>query len=159
MAAKKEGSTLNAVGSWIQIAVGLLSLWLLVWSVLGWIAEPSLATGTAATTKRVIGVDFNAWHAASGIFPIFVPGLFASLSERWAFRFSIYAALALCGSALLVLITARPLPVLYLPHQGADAVLHFSSGGCYALIAWTYYRQQRRSIRKPRALVPASSRR
>jgi hypothetical protein len=126
--------------AWIQIAVGALSAWLLIWSVLGWIAEPSFATGSAARAERVLGVDFNAWHAISGIFPIFLPGIVASLRERWAFVFSIYAALALCGSAVSLLLTARPLSVLYLPNNEADALLHFSSGACYALIAWLYSR-------------------
>jgi hypothetical protein len=146
-------STTEVRPAWIQIAVAALSIWLLVWSALGWITEPSFASGSSATAKRVLGVDFNAWHAISGIFPIFLPGIVASLRESWSFRFAVYAALALCGSALLVLISARPLPVLYLPHNEADAVLHFSSGACYAAIAWLYVRGQRHRVEGPTHLL------
>ena len=126
----------------IQRAVFLLSLLNLAWSVWGWAANPSFALGQDATAERVLGIDFNAWHALSGIVPLFVPGLIASLSEKWAFRFAVYAAVALIGSAVLILFTTRPFGVLFLPNNEADAVLHFSAGALYALAAWLHVRSR-----------------
>src|SRR5882672_10661596 len=57
-----------------QVAVLVVSLARLAWSVAGLIANPDFATGDAATAKQVLGVDFNGWHALSGIL-LALPGL------------------------------------------------------------------------------------
>jgi hypothetical protein len=129
--------------AFIQVAVFGISLINLVWSVVGLVANPDFAVGDDATAKRVLGIDFNAWHALSGIVPLFLPGLVAAFSEKWAFRFAVYAAIALCGSAVVIFFVTRPLPVLFLPHNQADAALHLAAGATYGLAAWLHLRLDR----------------
>src|SRR3712207_6045949 len=58
----------------VQWAAIVGSIVVLVWSVPGLIVNPDFATGDAATSERVLGVDMNGWHALSG-FLIAIPAL------------------------------------------------------------------------------------
>jgi hypothetical protein len=85
----------------IQKAVFVISAALLAWSVAGLIANPSFETGAGATSPRVLGVEFNGWHAISG-FLLFGPGLLSALRRDWAQLFAVAAALLLVISGILV---------------------------------------------------------
>lgn len=116
----------------LQRAVLVLSLALLAWSVAGMIANPDFGTGDSVTTERVLGVDFNGWHALSGIL-LAAPGLFAAAhSERVAYVFALMAAALLGLSGFVALLEDSPAGVLTFPHGEADFVLHEGFAALYA---------------------------
>ena len=118
--------------AFIQVAVFLISLAFLVWSVAGLIANPDFATGSDATSRQVLGIDFNGWHAVLG-FALFGPGLLFALRKHWALLFALAAIVSLVASGSWALLDTRPVDVLYFQHNGADAALHFSSAAAYGI--------------------------
>jgi uncharacterized membrane protein len=126
--------TLNAHDgrSFIQVAVFLISLVFLIWSIAGLIANPDFATGADATSSQVLGVDFNGWHGLLGI-ALFGPGLFFARRADWALLFALAAIASLVASGTWALLDTRPADVLYFQHNGADAALHFGSALAYGV--------------------------
>ncbi|MGH8933922.1 MAG: DUF4383 domain-containing protein [Egibacteraceae bacterium] len=118
----------------LQKAVAGLSLALLLWSIGGLIVNPDFATGEAATAERLLLVDFNGWHAVSGI-GLAVPGLVAALRARWSFVFALVAAVALAGTGVWALFETRPAGLFYFPHNVTDALLHFGFAALYGAAA------------------------
>jgi Domain of unknown function (DUF4383) len=148
-------STLEKRPAFIQVLVFGISLAFLSWSVAGLIANPDFATGTDATTKQVLGIDFNGWHAVSGV-ALFGPGLFFALRKDWALLFALAAIVSLVASGAWALLDTRPANVLYFKHNRADAALHFGSAAAYGLAVLVYWLQgrRRRGAARP-ALVAA----
>lgn len=110
----------------VQIAAVLGALAVLLWSIPGLVVNPDFATGAAATSKVVLGVDMNGWHAASG-FLIAVPALWFARDARRAAAFVPFAAASLIATAIWALIDERPAAGLfYFPHFHSDAWLHFA---------------------------------
>ena len=128
-----------------QWAAIIGSLVVAVWSLAGLIANPDFTTGDSATTVRVLGVDMNGWHAVSG-FVIAIPGLFAALRASWSALFNLAAAGSLIFTGVWALIEARIYGGLfYLPHGGADALLHFSVSAIFLAGVAHYFLIERRA--------------
>jgi len=120
----------------LQKAVAGLSLVLLLWSIGGLIVNPDFTSGDAATAERLLLVDFNGWHAVSGI-GLAGPGLVAALRARWSFVFALVAAVALAGTGVWALFETRPAGLFYFPHNLADALLHLGFAAFYGAAALT----------------------
>ena len=118
------------------LGVGVLALTIFntAWAIAGLAANPSFATGAAATSVRVLGVDFNGWHAVSGLL-VFVPGFYfvykGGLPLR-AYAIAMVPALALPG--LWALVDSRPMGLWPFEHPSADAILHFANAAAYAAL-------------------------
>ena len=133
----------------MQWAAILGSLAVLVWSVPGLILNPDFSTGDAATAQRVLGVDMNGWHALSG-FLIAIPGLFAALRAQWSWLFNLAAAGSLLATAIWAAASTHVAGGLfYLPHQGADAVLHLGTSAIFLAGAAHYYLAAGRQAASP----------
>jgi hypothetical protein len=124
----------------VQLSAILGALVILVWSVPGLIVNPDFATGGSATSKIVLGVDMNGWHALSG-FLVAIPVLWAAMSPQRAAIFVPFAAASLLATAVWALISAHPAAGLfYFPHGDTDALLHvltssiFLAGAAHYLI-------------------------
>jgi hypothetical protein len=127
-----------------QWAAIIGSLIVVLWSIAGLIANPDFATGNSATTERVLAVDMNGWHALSG-FLVGIPGFFAALRREWAGLFNIAAGASLSATAVWALAEAHVFGgLLYLPHGGADATLHFSVAAIFFVGAAHYFMAERR---------------
>jgi hypothetical protein len=122
----------------VQWAAILGSIVVVVWSVAGLIANPDFSTGDSATSVRVLGVDMNGWHAVSG-FLIGIPGLYAALRPSWSGLFCLGAAGGLIITGIWALVEAQVYGVLYLPHGGADAALHFAVSAIFLAGAAHYF--------------------
>lgn len=61
----------------LTAAVAVISVTQLGYATAGLLANPDFSTGPAVTSVRVLGVDFNGWHALAG-FALFAPGLLAA---------------------------------------------------------------------------------
>jgi hypothetical protein len=114
----------------IQRAVVVISLLLLAWSGAGLIANPDFATGDAATTERVLWVDFNGWHALSGIL-LATPGFLAARRADWSYAFALVAAAALIATGVWALFDTRPAGILPFENNEADALLHVGFASLY----------------------------
>lgn len=55
-----------------QKAIVVLAALQLLWGLAGFIAEPSFHLGADAPTGKVLGVDFNGYHALAGLL-LFAP--------------------------------------------------------------------------------------
>ena len=110
-----------------QWAAILGSIAVLVWSIPGIIVNPDFATGDAATSEVVLGVDMNGWHAVSG-FLVAIPGFFAALRPSWAAAFDLAAAGSLIATGVWALLDTHVAGGLfYLPNSTPDALLHFGT--------------------------------
>jgi hypothetical protein len=122
-----ETRTLTAAG-WAAV---LGSLAVLLWSIPGLIINPDFATGAAATSERVLGVDMNGWHAVSG-FLVAIPGLLVARRADLAPVFCLAAAGSLYATGVWALLSTSVAGGLFVfPHNGADAVLHFVTASVF----------------------------
>ena len=109
----------------VQWSALLGALGVLLWSVPGLFVNPDFATGDAATSKIVLGVDMNGWHAVSG-FLVAIPALWFATRPYRAAVFVPLAAASLMATAVWGLLDTRPAAGLfYFPHGQTDAWLHF----------------------------------
>jgi hypothetical protein len=123
----------------VQWAAIVGSLVVLVWSVPGLIVNPDFATGDAATSERVLGVDMNGWHALSG-FLIAIPGLVAALRRDWSALLCLAAAAGLVATAVWALMSNEVAGGLfYFPHNEADGLLHVGTSAIFLAGAAHYY--------------------
>src|SRR5262249_36163840 len=128
----------------VQWAAIIGSIAVLVWSVPGLIINPDFSTGGSASAVRVLGVDMNGWHALSG-FLVAIPGFFAALRPQWSAWFNLAAAGSLIATAIWALASTQVAGGLfYLPHQGADALLHLGTSAIFLAGAAHYYLGARR---------------
>lgn len=129
-----EAATRSPGWTFAQKGVLVLALSLTAWSVAGLIANPDFSTGAGAPTERVLGVDFNGWHAVSG-FLLFAPAFVAILRPAWALAYALAAGAALLVTAIWVAADTEPLFILHLPNNGADAVFHLAFALLFLAIA------------------------
>ena len=123
----------------VQWAAIAGSIAVLVWSVPGLIANPDFATGDAATSEVVLGVDMNGWHAVSG-FLVALPGLVAALRPAWSAAFCVAAAASLIATAAWALADDYPVGGLfYFPNGGADALLHLATSAIFLAGAASWF--------------------
>ena len=125
-----------------QRGIVILAAALLAWSLAGFVAEPSFATGDDAPTKQVLGVDFNGWHAFSGLL-LFAPAFFFALRPQWAIFYAVYAGVALVLTSVWIAFSTQPLFVLSLPNNESDAVFHLISGTAFLAVAAVQIRRDR----------------
>ena len=127
-------ATARAGWTFAQKAVLAICVFQIGWAVAGFIAEPTFATGSDAPTERVLGVDFNGWHALSGLL-LFGPGLIAALRAELAVLYSWAAAGALIATGVWALLSNQVAYFFTFPNNEADAVLHLATGGLFLGIA------------------------
>jgi hypothetical protein len=117
-----------------QWGIVVLAIVQLAWSLAGLIAEPSFDFGDGASTRRVLGVDFNGVHALSG-FLLFLPAFYFALKPRWAFLYAVYVAVALITTGIWAIFSTSPAGIFTFPNNDADAVLHIATGTLFAAVA------------------------
>lgn len=120
-------------GAFLRRAVFVIVLLHLAYATAGLVANPDFATGAAATSRRLLGVDFNGWHALSG-FALFVPGLVLARRTDWALPYALAATTGLLGTGLWALVDTTPGGLLYFPNNDADAMFHIGSAAIFAIV-------------------------
>ena len=114
----------------------------LLWALAGFIAEPTFATGDDAPTEKVLGVDFNGWHALAGV-ALFAPAYLLALRPGWALFYAWYAAALLISTGLWALASSQVAIVFTFPDNEADAVFHLITGAVFLAIALVQWRLDR----------------
>jgi hypothetical protein len=134
------------VGDWTfaQKGIAVAAAVLLLWNLAGFIAEPSFHTGSGAPTENVLGVDFNGWHALSGLL-LFGPAFVFALRPSWALFYAFYAAFALFVSGIWALAANQVLGVLTFPRNEADGVFHLAIGAVFLAIGLVQLQKDRAS--------------
>ena len=125
-----------------QKGIVVLAVIQLLWALAGFIAEPSFHLGADAPTERVLGIDFNGYHALAGLL-LFTPAFYFAMRPDWAIYYAIYAAAALIVSGIWALFSTQPAWVFTFPNNYADAVFHISFGVLFAIVAAIQIAQDR----------------
>lgn len=125
-----------ALSEWTPVQMGVLviSVFQILWAIAGFIAEPTFAVGEDAPTATVLWVDFNGWHALSGLL-LFGPGLIAALRAEWAVVYSWAAAAALIATGIWALASTQVAYFFNFPNNEADGVLHLATGALLLALA------------------------
>ncbi|HEX5608680.1 MAG TPA: DUF4383 domain-containing protein [Solirubrobacterales bacterium] len=126
-----------------QKGIVVLAVIQLVWALAGFVAEPSFHLGADAPTEKVLGVDFNGYHALAGLL-LFAPAFYFALRPKWALYYAIYVAVALIVSGLWAIWDETPAWVFTFPDNYADAVFHIVNGVLFGLVAIVQIAQDRR---------------
>jgi hypothetical protein len=130
-------SSLTAVG-WAAI---LGSLTVLVWSIPGLIINPDFAIGDDASSKLVLGVDMNGWHAVSG-FLVAIPGFLVARRPYLAAVFCAASAASLLATAVWAVAEEHAVGGLfYFPNATGDALLHVATSLIFVVGAAAYFRR------------------
>lgn len=127
-----------------QKAIVVLASVQLLWALAGFIAEPSFHLGADAPTERVLGVDFNGYHALAGLL-LFGPAFYFALKPSWAVYYAIYAAGALIVTGIWALFDNTPAWVFTFPNNDSDAIFHLATGALFAIVAGIQIAQDRQA--------------
>lgn len=129
--------SLTPVG-WAAIVGGLV---VALWSVPGLIVNPDFAIGDDATSKVVLGVDMNGWHAVSG-FLVTIQAFVVARRPYLAAVFCASSAAALLATALWAALEEHAVGGLfYFPHATGDALLHVATSLIFVAGAASYLRR------------------
>lgn len=118
-------ATSTEITRWQRLLLAFCLLQL-AWAAAGLVTNPDFAIGSEATSVAVLGVDFNGWHALSGLL-LFGPGLYAFSRDEVAVPFTWAAIAALLATALWTVFSERPAWVFYFPNASGDIRLHVGS--------------------------------
>lgn len=125
-----------------QKAIVALAAVQLLWALAGFIAEPTFHLGEDAPTERVLGIDFNGYHALAGLL-LFGPAFYFATRAGWALYYAIYAAGALIVSGVWALFSTQPAWVFTFLNNVADAIFHLATGALFAIVAGIQVAQDR----------------
>ncbi len=124
------------ISNWSFAQWGLLviSVFHLTQAIIGFIAEPSFATGPGAPTVQILGMDYNGWHALAGL-ALFGPGLVFCLRKSWSVLYLLVGAVAGGLPGVWALFSHQVAYVFTFPHNITDAVVHFVTAAVMAGVA------------------------
>jgi hypothetical protein len=131
-----------------QKGIVVLAAIQLLWALAGFVAEPNFSLGENAPTERVLGVDFNGYHALAGLL-LFGPAFYFALNPRWALYYAIYVAVALIVTGIWALFDEQPAWVFTFPNNSSDAIFHLVGGTLFALVALIQIGQDRGQRTRP----------
>ena len=127
-AAGRAGWTFAQKGIVVLAAIQLL------WALSELVAEPSFQLGDDAPTEQVLWVDFNGYHALSGLL-LCGPAFYFARRPDWALYYAIYAAAALVLTGIWALFEEQPAWVFTFPNNLNDAIFHLVGGAFFAAVA------------------------
>ena len=121
---------------WSFAQIGLLIICVLhvIEAIVGFILEPSFATGPGAPTVQLLGMDYNGWHAVAGL-ALFAPGLVFAARKSWSVLYLILAAVAGALPGIWAFFSHQVAFVFSFPNNTTDAVVHLVTGAVMAAVA------------------------
>lgn len=120
--------------SFAQIGLLIISALHVIQAVIGFILEPSFATGPDAPTVQLFGMDYNGWHAVAGL-ALFAPGLVLALRKSWAVLYLLLAAIAGALPGIWAFFSHQVAVVFTFPNNTTDAVVHLVTAAVMAGVA------------------------
>ena len=121
---------------WTFAQYGLLIIALahVAQAIVGFIAEPSFATGPDAPTVQILGMDYNGWHAVAGI-ALFGPALFFCRRNSWAVLYLLVGAVAGAAPGIWAFFSQQVAYIFAFPNNTTDAIVHLVTAGIMLAVA------------------------
>jgi Domain of unknown function (DUF4383) len=120
--------------SFAQWGLLIISLFHVVQAIIGFIAEPSFATGPNAPTAQILGMDYNGWHAVAGL-ALFAPGLLLCWRKSWAVLYLLLAAVAGALPGIWAFFSNQVAFIFAFPNNTTDAVVHLATAAVMLAVA------------------------
>lgn len=121
---------------WSVAQYGLLIICVvhLIQAVVGFILEPSFATGPDAPTVQLLGMDYNGWHALAGL-ALFGPGLVFARRKSWSVLYLIVAAIGGALPGIWAFFSQQVAFIFAFPNNVTDAVVHLVTSAVMLAVA------------------------
>lgn len=120
--------------SFAQVGLLIISVFHVIQAVVGFIAEPSFATGPDAPTVQVFGMDYNGWHAVAGL-ALFGPGLVFAARKSWSVLYLLIAAVAGALPGIWAFFSHQVAYVFSFPNNVTGAVVHLVTAAIMLAVA------------------------
>lgn len=120
--------------SFAQWGLLVISLFHVVQAIIGFMLEPSFATGPGAPTVQLFGMDYNGWHAVAGL-ALFGPGLILCLRKSWSVLYLLLAAVAGALPGIWAFFSNQVAYVFTFPNNTTDAVVHLVTAAVMLAVA------------------------
>jgi len=120
--------------SFAQVGLLIISTLHVIQAVIGFIAEPSFATGPDAPTVQIFGMDYNGWHAVAGL-ALFAPGLVFALRKSWSVLYLLAAAVAGALPGIWAFFSNQVAFVFTFPNNTTDAIVHMVTAAVMIAVA------------------------
>lgn len=109
--------------SFAQFGLLIICVFHVVQAVIGFIAEPSFATGPGAPTVQILGMDYNGWHAVAGL-ALFAPGLVFAFRKSWSVLYLLVAGVAGALPGIWAFFSNQVAYIFAFPNNITDAIVH-----------------------------------
>ena len=120
--------------SFAQFGLLIICVFHVVQAIIGFIAEPSFATGPDAPTVQIFGMDYNGWHAVAGL-ALFGPGLVFAMRKSWSVLYLLAAAVAGALPGIWAFFSHQVAYVFSFPNNTTDAVVHLVTAAVMIAVA------------------------
>lgn len=120
--------------SFAQVGLLIIAGFHVIQAVIGFIVEPSFATGPDAPTAQILGMDYNGWHAVAGL-ALFGPGLFFAMRKSWSVLYLLVAAVADALPGIWAFFSHQVAYVFTFPNNITDAVVHLVTAAVMVAVA------------------------
>lgn len=120
--------------SFAQVGLVIICVFHVVQAVIGFILNPSFATGPDAPTVQLLGMDYNGWHAVAGL-ALFAPGLVCALRKSLAVLYLLLAAIAGALPGIWAFFSHQVAFVFNFPNNTVDAVVHLVTAAIMVAVA------------------------
>jgi len=120
--------------SFAQIGLLIICVVHVVQAVVGFIINPSFATGPSAPTVQLLGMDYNGWHAVAGL-ALFAPGLVLATRKSWAVLYLLLAAIAGALPGIWAFFSHQVAVVFNFPNNVTDAIVHLVTAAIMIAVA------------------------
>ncbi|HEX2211925.1 MAG TPA: DUF4383 domain-containing protein [Mycobacterium sp.] len=120
--------------SFAQTGLLIIATFHVVQAVVGFIVEPSFATGPGAPTAQILGMDYNGWHAVAGL-ALFAPGLIFAMRKSWSVLYLIAAAVAGAIPGIWAFFSQQVAYIFTFPNNVTDAVVHLVTAAVMLAVA------------------------
>ena len=120
--------------SFAQFGLLIICVFHVVQAVIGFIAEPSFATGPDAPTVQILGMDYNGWHAVAGL-ALFAPGLVFAMRKSWSVLYLLIAGGVGGRPGIWAFFSHQVAFFFTFPNNATDAVVHLVTAAVMIAVA------------------------
>lgn len=120
--------------SFAQVGLLIICVFHVIQAVIGFILNPSFATGPTAPTVQLLGMDYNGWHAVAGL-ALFAPGLVFAMRKSWSVLYLLLAAIAGALPGIWAFFSRQVAYVFNFPNNVTDAVVHLVTAAIMVAVA------------------------
>lgn len=133
---KAQGFTSRA-DAVLRVGVGINVAFHLGFAAVALWQNHDFSVGDQATTAKVLGVDFNGWHAMVGIL-LFAPALYALRRTDLTLWWTGAAMFSVLASVGIFVIDDSVFGLIPLANLSADVIYHVLSAGSLGLVVLAY---------------------